>query len=355
MTEAAPAVAASAAPAMTPITSSQAATMLAERRAASAPAQTPSDAARILGQRAAEARKERQAQATQAQESAEQAEGNEPEDESNPIGSDTPGDETAETAQPNATEAVEGEPEGQEPQTIELEPGLKVTLDEVRAGFMLKADHTRKTQALAEKSRELESKFTQRLSDLDKTIASLEPMKGQVKTRAQFIEEFGYAEGLDKWDEHTSRVNAAKQLAQVTKSKAQQEARAQAEQDCDRYLVENYNKEWADPQKYEAAQVAISKHARSLGFTSEQILALGVLPGALMALHDSLELKSLKEKGGEIKRTIADKPKVTRPGAKVSAQAGAQSAAQTARAALKSSGSLKDAVAYLQAQRKARA
>lgn len=353
MTEAAPAVAAPAAPPMTPITSTQAATMLAERRAASAPVSNPSDAARILGQRAAEARKERQAQATQAQESAPEAEVSEPEDES-PIGSDTPGDETAETAQPIETEAGENEPEGSEPQTIELEPGLKVTLDEVRAGFMLKADHTRKTQALAEKSREIEAKFTQTLSQLEKTIASLEPIKGQVKTRAQFIDEYGYAEGLDKWDEHTSRVNAAKQLAQHTRTKAQSEARAQAEQQCDQYLVENYNKEWADPAKYEAAQVEITKFAKSLGFTSEQIFGLGVLPGALIALDEARQFRALKDQGGQIKRTIADKPKVTRPGAKVSAQAGAQSAAQTARAQLKSSGSLKDAVAYLQAQRKAR-
>lgn len=355
MTEAAPVVAASAAPAMVPITSQQAATMLAEKRAAGA-ATNPSDAARILGQRAAEARKERQAEAARTQE-AEAVEAD-AEQQSEDKADSAPDAETANESPSQEQGASQADPdesqEGDEG-TIDLGDGVALTKQEIRDGILMRAQFTKSQMALADERKQLESKFTQRLSDLDKTIASLEPMKGQVKTRAQFIEEFGYAEGLDKWDEHTSRVNAAKQLAQHTKSKAQQEARAQAEQDCDRYLVENYNKEWADPQKYEAAQVAISKHARSLGFTSEQILALGVLPGALMALHDSLELKSLKEKGGEIKRTIADKPKVTRPGAKVSAQAGAQSAAQTARAALKSSGSLKDAVAYLQAQRKARA
>jgi hypothetical protein len=49
---------------------------------------------------------------------------------------------------------------------------------------------------------------------------------------------------------------------------------------------------------------------------------------------------------------VADKPKVVKPGAKVSAQAANHSATQSARNKLKSSGSLSDAVAYLQAQRK---
>jgi hypothetical protein len=54
-----------------------------------------------------------------------------------------------------------------------------------------------------------------------------------------------------------------------------------------------------------------------------------------------------------IERIVADKPKVVKPGAKVSTQAAVQSAADAARSKLKTSGSLSDAVAYLQAQRKA--
>lgn len=336
-----------------PISVAQAATMLAEKRSAGN-TPNPSDAARILGQRAAEARRERQAQATQAQEApAVEAEaGSEPEDESTPIqGSDTPGDETATNGQPNETQTDEGEPAGDEPQTIELEPGLKVTLDEVRSGFMLKADHTRKTQALAEERKQLEGNVSQKLSLLERQIAALEPLKGQVKTRAQFIDEFGYAEGLDKWDEHQSRVNAAKQLAQHTRTTAQKEARAKAEQDCDQHLVENYNKEWADPKKYDSAMIEITKHAKAIGLTGDEIYALGTNPAAIIALDESRQFRALKASTGGVKASIADKPKVIRPGAKVSAQAGATSAATAARAQLKSSGSLADAVKYLQARR----
>lgn len=334
-----------------PISVAQAATMLAEKRSAGN-TPNPSDAARILGQRAAEARRERQAQATQAQEApAVEAEASsEPEDESTPIqGSDTPGDETATSGQPNETQTEEGEPA--EGQTIELEPGLKVTLDEVRSGFMLKADHTRKTQALAEERKQLEGNVSQKLSLLERQIAALEPLKGQVKTRAQFIDEFGYAEGLDKWDEHKSRVDAAKQLAQHTRTTAQRESRAKAEQDCDQFLVETYSKEWADPKKYNTAMIEITKHAKAIGLTGDEIYALGTNPAAIIALDESRQFRALKASTGGVKASIADKPKVIRPGAKVSAQAGATSAATAARAQLKSSGSLADAVKYLQARR----
>jgi hypothetical protein len=48
---------------------------------------------------------------------------------------------------------------------------------------------------------------------------------------------------------------------------------------------------------------------------------------------------------------IADKPRVVKPGAKVSHQAAGQSAIQNAHARLKSSGNLADAVALLRTMR----
>lgn len=350
MTEATETVAAPAAPQT--LTMSQGAQRLAEQRAASQ-ATNPSEAARILGQRAAQARQERQAEAANATEEDSEEDRGTPEDES-PLG-DTPGDETANAEQPNVTEAAQ-EDEPAEEQTIEIEPGLKVTLDDVRNGFMMKADHTRKTQALAEERKTFEATRTQKLSQLDKLIASLEPMAGnnKPKTLRDFISEHGAEEGLIQFHDHQRRVEAAKSLAQQTRSQAQQEARAKAEQECDQYLVEHHNKEWADPKKYESAQVEITKYAKSLGFSNDEIFALGVMPGAIIALDKARRLDALEASQGKVKKAIADKPKVFKPGTRVSAQAGLQSATTKAKATLKSSGSVSDAVAYLQAQRKAR-
>jgi hypothetical protein len=333
------------------ITVSEAAAML---KARSAPVNPVTEAARTLGKAGAEALKARRAEAQPAQESTEGVEGGDVPNDPAKVSEDGIQNEhvTAEDAPPNeATTDTEEEPAAA--QTIDLGDGVTVTLDEVRDSFMLKADHTRKTQALSEKAKELEGKFSQKLSDLDKALAALEPIKGQAKTRAQFIDEFGQAEGLDKWDEYVSRVNAAKTLAQRARTKAQEDARAQAEQDCDQYLVEKYNKAWSDPKKYGAAQVAITKQAKELGFTPEQIYALGVIPGALIALDESRQFREMQASKSAVTKVLAEKPKVVKPGSKVSAQAQSQSALQTARSNLQKTNSVADAVAYLKARRAA--
>ncbi len=348
MTEATQAGAAQAAPQPTAITTQQAATMLAERRAASAAEQTkpnPSDAARILGQRAAEARRERQAQAPQSQESAEEAEGDNTEDDSIPTGSETHGDEAANDEQPSDVEAGSGEPE--EAQTIELEPGLKVTLDDVRAGFMLKADHTRKTQALAEDRKAFEADRTQRLPLLDNLTAAMQAALGQPKPLVTLMDELGEIEGLR---EHAKQQARFEQYANLIHARQQEQAHhlGQARKATVTELSTKHGDK-AESVFTSAVQYVASK----TGTDSKAVEAMLLHPEAVGIVLDAMAHRELKAKEPEIKRSIADKPRVIKPGAKVSAQAGAQSSAQNARAKLKSSGSLSDAVAYLQAQRSA--
>lgn len=330
----------------------QAAALLKERREGT-PKNEASEAARILGQHAAKAREERRAEAArQAQEAeAKPADaGEHVEDDQTPTGEAQDEVDTASADTPDDTQAeTQDDPDSG---TIDLGEGVRMTKEEVRENIMLKADHTKRLMALAEERKAFEAKSSQALSQLDKLIASLEPMTGdnKPKSRRDFIQEYGVEEGLDKYEDHMRRVDAAKRLAQHTRQKAEADKRLQAEKECDEYLVANHKKEWAVPEKYEAAQVAITKHAKALGFTNEQIHALGVIPGALIALDESRELRELKANKGAVTKLI-DKPKVVKPGVKTSAAAGKHSSIQNARASLKSSGSLADAVALLKAKR----
>lgn len=334
-----------------PISIAQGAAMLAERRNAAAGNDDVSDAARKLGQRAAQAREERRAeQQRQAQESSEEEGGNEQDDEAqgNPEG-ETLSDETANDGSPNETEAkAEGEPEADEATMIDLGDGVKVTLDEVREGFMLKADHTRKTQALAQDREAL----SQRLAEVDQLLGKLRPAANDHKprTRADFIKEFGPIDGLDKWDEHSALVGRMTNLAQ----KAKADAAAAAQVECDRYLAANYNKAWADPKALDARYTELSSFARGLGAHPAQLSQMDE-PWMIMALDMAAQFSALQAGRKDVKKVIADKPKVVKPGVKVSAQAQAHSALQAAKDKLKASGSPADAVAYLRAQRKARA
>jgi hypothetical protein len=353
MTEATQTGAAPAAAPPTAISTTQAATMLAERRAQSANggANPVSDAARALGQRSAQARQERQAQAaTQPQESPEGEGGDVKDDSTQTSGEGETLNETANGESPDETQ-TEGQGEPQEAETIDLGDGVKVTLDEVRDGFMLKADHTRKTQALAEKEKHVEAVRTQKLAQLDKIVSALEQKIGKPKTLSQLIQEYGKDEALEKFAEQTDeleRLEAARGIAE----RQQRDFMSSTLSKRDQALAETYNKEWSDPDKRDAAYTELTGYALKLGATAEELKFLPS-PWMIQVLDKAKRLDALEANKGNVTKHIADKPKVTRPGAKVSAQAGAFSATQAAKAKLKSSGSLADAVALLRTQRQA--
>lgn len=334
------------------LTVAQAAQKFAEQRASAQEqgqqGNQVSDAARMLGQRAAQARQERQAQAAQQTGESSQEEGGTVEDDSATEAAETLNAETDQTGQPGETETqaeAQGESEAEQPQMIDLGDGLTVTLDEVRDGFMLKADHTRKTQAVAEKSKAVD----QKLEQLDKIIGALRAKAGQPKTLSELMQEYGRDEGLDRYaaqEDEQKRIRAAEGVAQRQRN----DILNTKIRERDEVLAQTYNKEWADPAKRDAAYTELSEYALKRGATSEMIRAM-TEPWMIEILDESRQLRALKSKGAEVKKIVAAKPKVIKPGAKVSAQAGAFSNVQRARDTLKKSGSLADAVALLRAQR----
>lgn len=307
-----------------------------------------SEAARKLGQRAAEARAQaRQAQAAaQPQEPADESGEQQVEDE--PQESDTQ-DDTANAASPTEAEAgTEGEPE--QAQTIDLGDGVKVTLDEVRDGFMLKADHTRKTQALASERKEFDAKRTQRLTELENTLGAIKQIIPQPKDLAAFVEELGADEGIKAF---ARQSKAFENLAGVYRAAdaAKAQARVDAEAQRDKDLAESYNKEWSDETKRTKAYTELTGHALQLGASAEEIRGMTVPAWVLKALDGDKKYQALQANKGNVTKLIADKPKVVKPGARVSQQSASQTSLQNGYAKLKSSGNIADAVALLRITR----
>lgn len=331
-----------------PISVAQGAQKLAEMRAATQAKSDPSEAARILGQRAAQARQERQAEAAKAAEeaNAQWAEAGDNEQDDEAQAAETLSEDTASGEQPDAT-AADADGESQSDGTIDLGDGVKVTLDEVRDGFMMKADHTRKTQALAEERKAFEADRTQRLTHLDTLIGAAQASLGQPKSMKQWLAE-DPVDGMMKFAEQQERFE---QFGHLIEARQQEQARhlGQLRQATIQGLSAKHGGN-ADSVFSKAVQYVASK----TGTDQRAVESMLLHPEAVELVNDAIAYRELKSKEGAVKRTIADKPKVTKPGAKVSAQSQNQSAVQNARASLQKSGSLKDAVAYLQAQRKAR-
>lgn len=324
-----------------PISANQAATMLAEQRAAKAGKTDLSAHASALGKAAAEARK---ARTTEAQPEPEAGE-NEQDDEAqgNPEG-ETLSDDTASSEQSNATTETDGEP--QDDGTIDLGDGVKVEKELVREGLMLKADYTRKTQALAEERKGFEADRTQRLTILDNLIGVAQAQLGRPKTMKQWLSE-DPVDGMMKFAEQQERLEQFGQLLQT-----RQQEQAHNTSMLKRSAIKGLETDFGDKAESvfsEAVQYVASK----TGTDASILEAMLAHPEAVKMVRDAKAYRELKAKEGDVKRTIADKPKVVKPGAKVSAQSMNHTAASNAHAKLKSSGSLADAIALLQAKRKA--
>ncbi len=234
---------------------------------------------------------------------------------------------------------------------IDLGDGLRVSLDQVREGFMLKADHTRKTQALAEERRAVEAVRAQKLMALEQ---ALEQALGQLQQQAapskslQALLAEDPVNGLARFAQQVDRMqqlSAARELARGQRN----EHLAAAKAERDRHLAQHY---WTSAAEAEKGIAEAVGYAKSYGYGDEFLAAALNDPHAVAILDKARKFDELQAGKARIERLVADKPKVVRPGAKVSAQAANHGAAQSARSKLKSSGSLSDAVAYLQAQRK---
>jgi len=245
---------------------------------------------------------------------------------------------------------------------------IEVTLDELQSGYQRQKDYTKKTQALAEQRKELESK-----------AAQTEALQAQYLQQVQLANELlnrdlKKYEGVD-WNE--MKVNdpigyLQKQIeineVRQTQQQLQQQAQAAYEHN-QRMQAEEYSKylemqrkealqkfpHWKEPEKAEAHKLEMLDYGRSVGYTEEQLA--GVTNALDLVLLDKAMKydKLMKTKQGITKKTTAPavrkvvKTKGIAPKGnqqqKVIAEKGAN---------LRKSGSLKDAAALMWEMRNSR-
>ncbi len=304
-----------------------------------------SEAARTLGGRAREARAQRQAEQARLTQEPPTEELQRVEDD--PAANAGTRDETeTDASSDDADTRADGESET--PQTIDLGDGVKVSLDEVRDGFMLKADHTRKTQNLAAERRQFESERAQRLVELDHLVGALKHQIPRPRSLKDWLAEDPQG-GLAKFAEQTERLEL---LVNAHRAAEGQRTRAllEAEAARDRDLAESYNAEWSDHGKRNKDYAALSAFALQEGARPEELRGL-TRPWMIRVMDKAAKYDALQASKGKVAKMIADKPRVVKPGAKVSHQAAGQSAIRHAHDRLKSSGNLADAVALLRTMR----
>lgn len=292
-----------------------------------------SDAARTLGQQSAQARQARQAEAAAAQETAQQPEEN---------AISAPEGETTDPELAPGEQQPEAELTSSE--TIDIGEGVTLTKAEIRENILRRADYTKKTEEVARERKALETERSQRLSQLDSIIGALQQKIGQPKTLKQWLSDdpIGGLERFADQQEQMAEVNHAHQA----KTQAEQHAYSQALDLRDKQLAESYNTAWSDPAKRDADYTAMTAYALKEGASPNEVKMM-TSPWMLKVLHKAMLQEGAAAGAENVTKLIAGKPQVVRPGAKVSAQAGRQSAITQATARLQKTGSLADAAAIL--------
>lgn len=317
----------------------------------------PSEAARALAQRGAEVRAQaRQAEAAKAAQEADAAAKADAEagnDAANNPGEGTDGLESSDQLQSGGDGAAEADgqsdagaddPEAFDQAAIDLGEGVTMSRAEIKQHLMRQSDYTQKTQGLSAKEKAFEADRTQRLGVLDSLIGQFATQIGQPKSLKSWLAE-DPIDGLARFAEQQERME---QLHAARTVRAQEQAHhtSQARDSTVKALMQTHGDK---AQGY--FDQAVEYASTRVGLDKDTLAGLMAHPEAIQMAHEARQWRELQASQKSVQRTVAGKPAVIRPGTRVSAQAGAQSAFQKSMTALKASGSIADAKAAMQARR----
>jgi hypothetical protein len=244
--------------------------------------------------------------------------------------------------------------------TVKTEGGanenLKVSLKELESGFMMQKDYQRKTAELA-RARESLTQEVQKMVEPERQqyVQNLQVLQQAIMTMtAPELQNINWEQIASEDPAKYVQLSAKAQRVQQTlqhihgqMQQAQQQAIAQAAQECQRMLTDPVNgiPNWGQ----EVAQTIIQT-GNAYGYSAEE-LAQVVDYRHIKVLHELAEYRALKAAKPAVEKKVTVVPKVLRPGAPQSGDSQAKRVNELQQR-LRTSGSVKDAAALLAAQRK---
>ena len=237
---------------------------------------------------------------------------------------------------------------------VETADGVrKVTRDELVKSYLRQEDYTRKTQAIAETSEQLKTKFSQYETEAINRLNALEErLTSEYQQVALTAEQW---EGLKQHDpqayllkreemrERETQIMAARQERdsrhqQITQL-AEQE-RLQAVQRNDALLADRIP-EWKDPVKKAELQTQIIGYLENAGFNQNEINGITDARAIEVAL-DAMKWRALQKEKPLIAKKVATAPRMAKPGAGTDKGDMQRVNLEAARKKLRSSGKVSD-------------
>ena len=243
--------------------------------------------------------------------------------------SDAESDEPEEYSDESEVEQEDGEDESEEPQRYRVKAAgedREVTLDELIKSYQLGTDYTKKSQAVAEERKAVESERH--------AVQEAKAMRDQYAQRLELIEQMinqpQQAEDLDYLKEtdpigYAVRVaemsQKEKQLAQVRaeRDRISQQQEYDKQQQMRQMVAAESEKlvaaipEFADPSKGESIRKDIRTYGKQMGFSDEE-LANVFDSRAVLTLFKAMQYDKLQSSKPAVNKRVQEAPKAIRPG-----------------------------------------
>lgn len=246
---------------------------------------------------------------------------------------------------------------------VKLADGTFTTVAELKAGSLKSADYTQKTQALAEKERNVQhqSEQLQQLRQAneeirDFTIAVLEKYMPKAPDDALYSTDLVKAMEMER--DYKTRKEELDYLKAQREWDQQQVAKQSGEE-----AREKSNAEWAklvdaipalkDPDRGKALVTGMLAYGQKHGYSEQEVrsaLAFDHRQGVI--LHKAMAYDRLQEKKAKIPAKVEGRPPVVRSGKRLNAKGSANREARVAMNRLNETGSIKDGVRALLALQK---
>lgn len=206
-----------------------------------------------------------------------------PPDEEGDEPSEDEGADEVEASADDEDEPDEQPDEGPELVTVTIDgKEEQLPLEEVVKGYQRQADFTRKTQALAEERKRLDSEldevsserqqYAQLLSALEETLQQMQPQEPDWERLYQ-EDPLEYVRMRDVWNDRAQKLQKIQaEQAHLQQQEAQVRAKTLQQQiETARDELLKAIPEWQDKQKWDADRTALREYGRTMGYSDEEL------------------------------------------------------------------------------------
>jgi len=245
-------------------------------------------------------------------------------------------DETPEKSKDNDGDSVESKPDSldddgadsDEPLFFELN-GKEISVADVQEGLdngLRQSDYTKKTQKLAEESKEVEAQGAKAIQAFDTLSGHIEALEHAFKEQETAVDwdhlrEYDTAEFLRLKEEHENKqtlLESARTDAQKLKDEANS-IKLASEQE----KLKEFFSDWSDPATGEKARekdtALINTYVTENGFTNDEFAHLDSSK-LMIAIHKAAQYDALRKDGEAVEKQVRKAPRVQKPSVKKQAQ-----------------------------------